>query len=477
MSEKHLKLTNRWFDLRLVALICIFLILGRAHTGLAEAADPREFGFDLPAGEVTAGNGLTVAVADSGGNQVVGKTLVNVGQHRLVLLPDGELVARSVEESPPAVGKFVPLSTDDLMSKLAAGPLRQFGLKARKTRHYVYLYSTSEAFAEAASRILESMIPGMLGHARQQKIEAHEPEVPLVAIMFRTREEFDAFRPMPGGVAAYYHTLSNQVVMYEESPLWRVKPELALQQTISTIAHEGAHQILHNIGVQQRLSMWPMWLSEGLAEYYAPTSFTKKLRWKGAGQVNDMRMFELELYLKGRSAEAPDGQMIEHAVSAARLTSTGYAAAWSLTHFLATHEKEKFHQYIRRTSKIGPLDGNANVVAPGIIPDNLKLFRETFGEDLSGMEGRLVKHLKSLDYSDPFGEWPHFVAMVEVPSGRRSRREANLFHSPEMARKWVSETVAALPEGQQTQARRTIEEFPNRRIAEGFARQFLGSAR
>ena len=53
---------------------------------------------------------------------------------------------------------------------------------------------------------------------------------------------------------AYYDVLSNRIVMYEETALWKIKPDLALQQALATIAHEGRHQILHNIGVQQRLS-------------------------------------------------------------------------------------------------------------------------------------------------------------------------------------------------------------------------------
>ena len=46
------------------------------------------------------------------------------------------------------------------------------------------------------------------------------------------------------GVVAYYDVLTNRVVICEESELWKVKPELAMRQAISTIAHEGAHQIL-----------------------------------------------------------------------------------------------------------------------------------------------------------------------------------------------------------------------------------------
>ena len=51
-----------------------------------------------------------------------------------------------------------------------------------------------------------------------------------------------------------------------------------------TVAHEGAHQILANIGVQPRLSDWPLWLIEGFAEYCATPTRTKKgMAWDQAG--------------------------------------------------------------------------------------------------------------------------------------------------------------------------------------------------
>src|SRR5207244_578731 len=90
---------------------------------------------------------------------------------------------------------------------------------------------------------------------------------------------------------------TNWVIMYEMSKLAEVAPEIALKQAVSTVAHEGVHQVLFNIGVQQRLSRWPMWISEGLPEYFAPTDVTKDIRWKGVGTVNDLRMSELNRYV------------------------------------------------------------------------------------------------------------------------------------------------------------------------------------
>ena len=157
--------------------------------------------------------------------------------------------------------------------------------------------------------------------------------------MFRTQAEFDEFRRMPPGVAAYYNGVSNHVVMYEQSRLAEIAPDLAVKQSISTIAHEGVHQILHNIGVQQRLSDWPMWIGEGLPEYFAPTQVDKGVRWKGVGLVNDLRQYSLQQLLKEPQATQTPGALVEKTVQAEQLDSDGYALSWALVHYLARHSK------------------------------------------------------------------------------------------------------------------------------------------
>src|SRR5688500_348712 len=208
---------------------------------------------------------------------------------------------------------------------------------------------------------------------------------------------------------------------------------------------EGTHQILHNIGVQERLSFWPMWISEGLAEYLAPTSTGARLKWKGPGEVNDLRMFELEQYLKSEAADEPDGEMIEHTVLAGRLSSTGYASAWALTHFLAKQKRTEFNAYLRDVSRLQPLEGAIEVTPPGIVRSNRELFAKHFGEDFTEMETRLIAHLKKQPYTDPFKDSPHFVATLVASDGRRPQRSVNTFHSPQLAQKWLSETLDKVP--------------------------------
>jgi len=456
----------------LMALLAAGLSLG-AEAPAENGAAWQALGLPVPAGPVAPGRGQCVLTAGDQGLSVVGRLWGIAGDQRFVMLPDGHLVPRPAAQTQITEKPFEPATKPAIADQLRSSLLP--GLQSNETRHNLYLYNCSERFAEAASRILETMFRGVVTYAQAQKIEVAPPEWPLVVIIFRTSSEFQKLRRMPEDTVAYYDVLTNRVVLYEESQVWRIKPELAVQQAIATIAHEGAHQILHNIGVQQRMSIWPMWLNEGLAEFFSPTTTDRQLKWKGAGQVNDLRMFELEQWLKSRTTAEADGQLVAQTVGAARLTSTGYAAAWALTHYLAKNHREAFHEFVRQTSRLQPWEGAGRLVPPGVLPDNVRRFKACFGEDLAEIERRLILHLQQLPYTDPFADWPHFVAVVSVPTASRPRREANVFHVPEQAERWRREVVERTPEAQRPAVQSAVHPFPNRLLAETFARQWLAS--
>jgi hypothetical protein len=455
----------------IAALAVLLLAVAAGGQEAVSPISPRDFGIDLPPGPIEPGKAQAVTTTDTEGKAVVGRIHVRVGDAAIVLLPDGQLVGRKAGEYSPTERKFEPLDRDDLSKRLEA----EFpDFKTKATNHYVYVYNSSEEFQFGASRILETMLPGVKGWADGAKIDVKNPAVPLVVVMFRTEAEFRRHRRLPAGVVAYYDPISNRVFMYEQSRLARVRPDLALGQAISTIAHGGVHQILHNIGVQQRLSVWPMWLSEGLAEFFAPTSVGAKLRWKGAGQVNDLRMFELEQYVRGKAAEESKGELVEHTVLAARLTSTGYASAWALVHYLAKYKRGELLALVREASQIGPLSGATNVSSVGVVRANRDAFTKRFGEDFLELETKVVAHLKKLPYTDPFLNAPHFVATFTTTSGRRAQKEASTFHSPALAEKWLGDLRAKLPQGDQASAEMKVYGFANRGQAEVFLRQWLG---
>lgn len=468
-----------WIRISACAIGLFWLTAAQAQDSSRIRLDPKGFGLSAPAGavrdneastEATLRRGNAVATTDQDGKPVVGKLVANLAAYRIVMLPDGQLATRGFTDSPSTERPFVPATRKEIASRMREA-FPEFNVK--ETKHYVYVFNCSSNFALVTTRILESMIPGLEKFAKNAGVKTQPLSLPLVAIMFRTEAEFRQFGRLPSGVEAFYDVLSNRIVMYEESPLFRVKPELAIQNSISTIAHEGAHQILHNLGVQQRLSRWPMWLSEGLAEYLAPTSFGRDLRWKGAGEINDLRMFELEQYLHARDADTPDNQMIDLTVSAARLTSTGYASSWALTHYLARNRTADFQRYLRHVSELGALEAEGRIIPPGVIPDQLRTFQEYFGEQTGELHDKLLTHLTKVPYRDPFSDWPHWVATVSFPEGRKQNRSALMFHSPALASKWLRETIDSIPEGRRNETRYDVREFPNRPLADDFRRQFV----
>ena len=459
----------------LYRVVALGLLLNGAavtlHAQDQRTVDPKPYGFDIPAGVLRPGSGQRVTTVDTAGRSVVAKVYLTIGDYQVLLFPDGELAALPTTKSRFTERPFVAEPKTLLAQRLTArGPLA--GFKTRLIDDYLFIYNTSDEFETVTRRILNRMLPAMRGYAKNRNIPTVAPAVPLVVVMFRTDEQFQNYRRMPAGVVAYYNTLSNQVVMYEQSRINETNPEIAKQQRLSTIAHEGVHQILHNIGVQQRLSRWPMWISEGMAEYFAPTSVGRSSRWKGAGQVNDLRMFEMEQYLKGQSQTDFDGHWTQETVAAQRLTSTGYASAWALTNYLAKNRREQFTAYWKEVIQLGPFEGNYPAVRGGLVPQHLVLFRKHFGSDFKQLEERMFRYLSKLPYDAPFKDHPHYVAQIMIPQGQPKKREANVFHTTALAQKWSSVILKELPANQRGGATVSIRKFANRAQAVTYARRW-----
>ena len=171
------------------ALLLVFAApLAATQEFQPRAVTPEEFGIDLPAGEVLPGAGRRVNTVDEAGEGCVALVYVRVGDAAIVMLPDGRLVPRSAAQCTATERPFKAIDMDTLGAQLIAEEFE--GFKTKQTRRYLYIYNTSEEYALATSRILETMYPGIKGYMDQQDIETRDPEVPLVVLMFRTEEEF-----------------------------------------------------------------------------------------------------------------------------------------------------------------------------------------------------------------------------------------------------------------------------------------------
>jgi len=425
-------------------------------------ADPSEMGIQIPKAEPKPADGRRVLVNSDDDQLVVANVLVEVGTRFLVIMPDGRIQSVPSAEVSLTDRPFVPVTVKDLSTKLAA---KFPGFTVKSTRHFVYVYNTSPLFYQGTSQILESLYPGLMTYLRARKITVADPSYPLVVVMFRTRKEWaDYMHGMFGdsSVAAFYHGVSNRVLMYEQSEIGEAAPEYALKQIISTVAHEGVHQILHNIGVQQRLSRWPMWVSEGLPEYFAPTNVGKTNRWKGAGQVNDLRMLSIDELLKQHYGE---DAAVEGIVFSDDLDANGYAWAWALSHYLGEKKREPFFKYVAEVAKLGPLEKMDEA-------RQRELFTSHFGLDRAKLSTDMVAHLKRLPYVDPIENMTHYVVLMHYEFAGKAHGGYAVTASPKEINKARDELRAKVPNYAQNRAQFDVKNFPTRTQAINFAQSW-----
>jgi hypothetical protein len=386
-------------------------------------------------------------VRDKKGRAIVARELGMVKDRLTVMLPDGQIgwLNDRVLTSDP----FIPLTMQEMRRTLLDEP--EFAtFRLHQTDHYLILFqSKTDTFAKASGELLERLHDGLTGALRKQGLTVQPIEFPLVAVIFETEAEFRANRQVPPDVQAYYEILSNRIYFYEKSRRDQDAPEVSALRKPQTIAHEGTHQILHNVGIQPRMSDWPLWLVEGLAEYCSPPKVLKRggTDWAGLGQVNPLHMAtirDLDDPVPNQFQGGPrqpivardrGTPLVEYLVTRKELTPTDYALAWALTHYLARMRTADFFDYLKRMSQLKP----GHEQSP---KDQLATFREVFGSDLSQMDSRVGKYLKNLKSPEML---PYYAVIFEQQVGSMIRRQAMVSQSPSMIREWL-ESVA-VPQG------------------------------
>jgi hypothetical protein len=386
---------------------------------------------------------------DPSGECVVARLHGRSGARTALLCPDGQIgfPNRLVRTDEP----FRPLTSEQLRERLEEGPYK--GYKVLKTAHYVIFYQSKEAFAQDSAKLMEDLYDGLIDACRRNGIPVHESEFPLVAVIFATEKDFRTHKQVDPEVQAYYEIYTNRIFFYEQSERDQTEPRLMALRKPQTVAHEGAHQILGNIGVQPRLSDWPPWLIEGFAEYCAtPTLGRKGVAWDRMGTINALHMATLrelddplsnEIVARGAAAK-PAGRParlidVETLVAKQRLTPTDYAQSWALTHYLAQKRYADFLRYLKAMSAMPPLERRT--------PErHLAEFRKYFGDDLSKVDKKAEEYIRKLSEKGKFIPLPYYAVIFEQPlPGGMIRRGAMISQSPQVIQRWVEQYTA--PQG------------------------------
>ncbi len=377
-----------------------------------------------------------VRIGDAGGQVQIGRQY-GPESERLVLLPDGQIVGanRLVYTDEP----FAPVTATALRESLQAGELRDF--RCEQTAHYLVFSQGSPEFAAASARLLESLYAGLVERFRGMGFDVHEAEFPLVAIIYRTEKEFRARRPIQPEIQAYFEILSNRIVFFEHRDVPADEAHLAALRQPATVAHEGTHQVLQNIGVQPRLAPWPLWLVEGLAELAAGHETTPEGGWRGFPDVQSLHLATIHdlddsLGLQARGARATRAQVgrdraagstVEYLLTRPDLTPTDYALAWALTNYLAKKRTEDFVAYLKQMSLLEPLSQRT-------AEEQVEGFAAIFGREFPRLDRAVRKHLSAMRYDPP----PYYAVVFEqaLPDGRL-RVGTVVSQSPMFIREWL----------------------------------------
>jgi len=373
------------------------------------------------------------------------------GDETALILPDGQL--GTTKRLIPTDDPFQPLTADQLQTVLLDGPFAEYLLL--KTDHYLIFYKSTLAFAQDSGRLLEDLYRGLIDTFRRNGIPVHESEFPLVAVIFATESDFQAHKQVDTQVRAYYEFFTNRIFFYQKSDHDQIEPKVAALLKPQTVAHEGAHQILCNIGVQPRLSSWPPWLVEGLAEYCATTVNSKKgITWNGVAAINSLHMATIR-ELEDPLSNQVNGALVpaipvsrqrstiqaESVMLKSVLTPTDYALAWALTHYLAQRRGPEFVKFLKAMSQIPPLQ-------PRTPQDNLAEFREFFDGDLARLDKKVDDYIHRLSQKKTYDSLLYYAVIFHQSLGNGMIvRKATISQSPQWIQQWVRDMT--WPQGEE----------------------------
>jgi hypothetical protein len=339
--------------------------------------------------------------------EVTGRVLVTAQDGGLLLLardgllwliPPEEQVEHTTDPTP-----FAPLSRDEMVKRLLA-ELPQ-GFRVHSTTHYLICYDTSSAYAQWCGSLFERLYMAFTNFWTHKGFDLHEPEFPLVAVIFADQNAYLKFSRAELGEAAesiigYFSLISNRMTMYDltgtasadhrrigtMAQINQVLAQPDALRTVATIVHEATHQIAFNCGLHTRLSDCPRWFSEGIAVYFEAPDLRNAKGWSGIGNVNRPRLERFQQQMADRSAHSIETLIRDDQ----RFTNTkqaldAYAEAWSLTYFLLRQHPKEYVAYLRELSTKKPLlqDGPKRRVEE---------FRRAFGE-LSHLETEFLRYM------------------------------------------------------------------------------------
>jgi len=307
------------------------------------------------------------------------------------------------------------------------------GYEIQNSSHYIVVGRKGRVKAYAS--LFEEIYRQVESFYSLRGFETTAPDVMLVAIVFRTQEEFKEYCGKDqvlwsDELRGYYSLKTNRVALYEESDAGgsltstslrsRSKEQSAMKSataasvkkpdspfsvmlanvagaTANTIVHETTHQVGYNIGIHSRLGETPLWVIEGLATVLEAPGVRTRGKSSTDQKINSERLNWFSDEYQSRRQPGDLAKMIAADDMFRNQALDAYSNAWAFTWFLTESpaRARMFVAYLHTLSTRDPL----KVYSP---EDRLKDFQSVFG-DIARMEVEYLRAMDRLDDIIPLG--------------------------------------------------------------------------
>ena len=232
--------------------------------------------------------------------------------------------------------------------------------------------------------LFEQLYKNFFTYWKNQRWNLPKPEFPLVALVLRDHNAFlrharGEIGDTADSVIGYYHLGSNRMTTYNVPNT---------ERNVSTIIHEGTHQLAYNCGMQTRFADNPMWVSEGLATFFEAPDRRNPAKWRNIGRVNPVNLQRWRKYRPSRPSESlatllADDDRFRNAATG----SDAYGEGWALTYFLIKTRRPQYVNYLRKLSEGRPL-------AERTQRERIEMFESAFESTLVELDKAFLTYMR-----------------------------------------------------------------------------------
>ena len=335
------------------------------------------------------------------GKTFYGMPLATDGKQLAVVRWDGRLTTFPANEKSAKISVyskgFKPYSTEELKSRLK----KHFGNRyaVSTTDHFVVIHPNNGGDGEKYwAQPFEQFYIRLRNYFNAHGFKTSAPEFPMVAIVLRSRGEFnrrlDAEAEYSKNVLGYYSTVTNRITTYDPTKaslkIQRETPNRNWLLSSSTIIHETAHQVAFNCGIHNRFSTVPKWTSEGVAMLCeTPGVYNYKNSPSIESRINRTR---LKSFRKLTEAGKTKGKLLD-LIENDRMFETdpemAYAISWGISFYLNENRQDEYMSYLKRDAKRSSFRNYNNL-------DRVGFFIDHFGKGIDELESRMNLFISSL---------------------------------------------------------------------------------